>query len=66
MVSNVLRKFGIDLRRKLFKSSILDSFGGKLEMIICGGASLNQDIIDTFDAIGITILNVMALRNALR
>ena len=26
-------------------------------MIICGGAALNQDIIDTFDAIGITILN---------
>ncbi|KNY29206.1 AMP-dependent synthetase/ligase [Pseudobacteroides cellulosolvens] len=55
-LSNFLRKFGIDLRRKFFKS-ILDSFGGKLEMIICGGASLNQDIIDTFDAIGITILN---------
>lgn len=55
-LSNILRKFGIDLRRKFFKS-VLDSFGGKLEMIICGGASLNQDIIDTFDAIGITILN---------
>lgn len=55
-VSNAMRKFGIDLRRKLFKS-VLDSFGGKLEMIICGGASLNQDIIDTFDAIGVTILN---------
>lgn len=54
--SNFLRKFGIDLRRKLFKS-ILDVFGGKLELIICGGASLNQDIIDTFDAIGITVLN---------
>ena len=53
---NVLRKCGIDLRRKLFKN-VLDSFGGGLEMIICGGASLNQDIIDTFDAIGITILN---------
>ena len=26
-------------------------------MIICGGASLNQDIIDTFDSMGITILN---------
>jgi long-chain acyl-CoA synthetase len=26
-------------------------------MIICGGANLNQDIIDTFDSIGITILN---------
>lgn len=55
-LSNFLRRFGIDLRKKLFRS-VLDSFGGKLEMIICGGASLNQDIIDTFDAIGITILN---------
>ena len=26
-------------------------------MIICGGAYLNQDIIDTFESIGITILN---------
>lgn len=55
-ISNGLRKCGIDLRRMLFRS-VLDSFGGKLEMIICGGANLNQDIIDTFDAIGITILN---------
>jgi len=55
-ISNVLRKIGIDLRRVLFRS-ILESFGGKLEMIICGGAALNQDIIDTFEAIGITILN---------
>lgn len=55
-VSNLLRKCGIDLRRKLFKS-VLEAFGGKLEMIICGGAALNQDIIDTFEAIGITILN---------
>lgn len=55
-VSNFLRKFGIDLRRKIFKS-VLDNFGGKLEMIISGGASLNQDIIDTFDSIGIVILN---------
>jgi long-chain acyl-CoA synthetase len=55
-LSNALRKCGIDLRRKLFKS-VLDTFGGKLEMIICGGASLNQDIIDFFDAIGIAILN---------
>lgn len=55
-LSNLLRKCGIDLRRILFKS-VLDSFGGKLELIISGGASLNQDVIDTFDAIGITILN---------
>ncbi|MHB1453455.1 MAG: AMP-dependent synthetase/ligase [Saccharofermentanales bacterium] len=55
-ISNGLRHVGIDLRRRLFKS-ILDQFGGKLEMIICGGATLNQDIIDTFEGIGITILN---------
>lgn len=55
-ISNALRKVGIDLRRTLFKS-ILSAFGGKLEMIICGGANLNQDIIDFFGAIGITILN---------
>lgn len=54
--SNTMRKLGIDMRKKFFKS-IIDSFGGKLELIICGGASLNQDIIDTFDAIGITVLN---------
>lgn len=55
-LSNGLRKAGIDLRKTLFKS-VTSKFGGKLEMIICGGAALNQDIIDTFDAIGITILN---------
>ncbi len=55
-VSNGMRKVGIDLRRKLF-SNVLSAFGGQLEMIICGGASLNQDIIDTFEAIGVTVLN---------
>lgn len=55
-VSNGMRKAGVDMRRTLFKS-ILSMFGGKLTMIICGGAALNQDIIDTFDALGITILN---------
>ena len=55
-ISNFLRRFGLDLRRKLFKD-ILSQFGGKLEMIICGGANLNQDIIDTYEAIGITMLN---------
>lgn len=54
--SDFLRKYNIDVRRKLFKS-ILDEFGGKLEFIICGGAYLNQEIIDTFESIGITILN---------
>jgi len=55
-ISNFLRKCGIDLRRRIFKS-VLASFGGKLELIICGGASLNQEIIDFFDSIGVTMLN---------
>ena len=55
-VSAALRKLGIDKRRSLF-AQVHETFGGRLEMIICGGAALNQDIIDFFDAIGITVLN---------
>ncbi len=55
-VSNALRKVGIDLRSVLFKS-VTENFGGKVEMIICGGAALNQEIIDFFENIGIVILN---------
>ena len=55
-VSNTARRFGIDLRRSLFRS-VLDSFGGKLRLIVSGGAPLSQEIVSTFDAIGITILN---------
>ena len=55
-VSDALRKVGIDLRKKLF-SSVLSAFGGKLELVICGGAKLDEEIIRTFDSLGITILN---------
>ncbi len=55
-VSNGLRKAGVDMRSALFKT-VTSNFGGKLEMVICGGAALNQDIIDFFDGIGVTLLN---------
>ncbi len=55
-VSNFLRKIGIDLRRKFF-GQILESFGGRLSLIVSGGAAINQDMIDFFDGIGIEILN---------
>ena len=55
-VSNGLRKVGIDLRKKLF-SSVLAAFGGKLELVICGGAKLDEEIIRNFDSLGITVLN---------
>ena len=55
-VSNAARKVGIDKRATLFKE-IRAAFGGELKMIISGGAPINPDIIDFFDAIGITTLN---------
>jgi long-chain acyl-CoA synthetase len=55
-ISNGLRKIGIDIRRKLFKS-ILSKFGGELHMLISGGAPINQDIINFFDGLGISVLN---------
>ena len=55
-LSNGLRKIGIDLRKPLFQS-VLKNFGGELNMLISGGAPINQEIIDTFDALGINVLN---------
>lgn len=55
-VSNSLRKLGIDRRKDLFKE-ILEVFGGELKLVISGGAPLNQELINTFDAWGVTILN---------
>ncbi len=55
-VSNGLRKVGIDLRRVLFKS-IIDGFGGQLEMIISGGAPIDLKIAKFFEDIGITLIS---------
>ena len=55
-VSNTLRKIGIDLRRYLFKS-IINNFGGNLEMLISGGAPISDVYMKGFDDIGVTIIN---------
>lgn len=55
-VSAKMKKAGIDLRRRLF-SSILAFFGGKLKLLICGGAPLSPTIIDFFEGMGIRVLN---------
>ncbi len=55
-ISNGLRRVGIDLRKKFF-GEILSVFGGELESIVCGGAPLEQRLVDDFDAFGIPILN---------
>lgn len=55
-MSNALRKIGIDKRRKLFKT-ILDSFGGELRTLICGGAPVRAELGYFFDSIGIYLMN---------
>ncbi len=54
--SNVLLKAGIDVKRKLFRQ-VFEAFGGNLEMIICGGAALEQKYVKSFRDIGIKITN---------
>lgn len=51
-LSNLLRKIGIDLRRKMFKQ-IIDSFGGELAQIVCGGAPVRPEVAEFFSDIGI-------------
>ena len=55
-VSDGLRHIKLDFRNKLF-SSIRAIFGGKLELVVCGGAPLNAEIIRAYESWGITILN---------
>lgn len=55
-ISDALRKCKIDLRKVIFKS-VLSAFGGEIEVIICGGASLDEKYVREFESLGITILN---------
>lgn len=56
VVSNALRKIGIDVRKKLFKD-VHNAFGGNLREIVCGGAPIRPEIGKFFDDIGIDLLN---------
>ena len=53
-VTGGLRKVGIDLRSVVFKE-IIAAFGGRLNKIVSGGAPLNPQLVDTFEAFGIQI-----------
>ncbi|MHB1483393.1 MAG: AMP-dependent synthetase/ligase [Saccharofermentanales bacterium] len=54
-ISNILRKIGLDLRKKLFKD-ITEKFGGEFKIGICGAAPIDPEIIKFFDGIGVKIL----------
>lgn len=55
-ISNKLLEHGIDIRKKLFKE-VLQNFGGKLDVIICGGAALDPDYQKGLYEMGITVIN---------
>jgi len=52
-ICNFLLKFKIDIRRVVFKS-ILKELGGKLRLIVVGGAAQDPEVIKGFDSFGIT------------
>ena len=54
-IANGLNYVGIDIRRKVFKE-ILDQFGGKLRLLIAGGAPMNKEAIQGFLNLGINLL----------
>ncbi len=48
-------KLHIDLKKVFFKE-IQDAFGGKMRLIICGGAPIDPQIIKDFDSFGIQVI----------
>ena len=53
--STAAKKVNIDLSKKLF-GKVMDAFGGRLNKLICGGAALRPELVATFRAIGVEIL----------
>ncbi len=56
-VSKTLPKLLAEPFRKKIFAEIRAAFGGEIKMIISGGAPINPEILDFFEAIGITTLN---------
>lgn len=55
-VSDTLLKCKIDLRNVLFKS-VISAFGENLDLIVSGGAPIDEKYIRAFYSFGITVLN---------
>ena len=55
MLSRVLRKVGIDVRRKLFKD-ILKELGGELRMVVSGASALDAAVIRGYEDLGVSVV----------
>ena len=54
-ISQFLLKFGIDIRKRLFKE-IHDNLGGKVRIFVAGGAALDPEAEKGFNELGIAML----------
>ena len=54
-LTQFLLRFGIDIRRKIFKE-IIDQLGGKMRFIISGGAPLDKEVAQGFEKFGIHLV----------
>lgn len=52
VLSKFLLKFGIDIRRKLFKQ-IIDNLGGNIRFIISGASAIDKNVAEGFNNFGI-------------
>ncbi|MBQ1216027.1 MAG: AMP-binding protein [Firmicutes bacterium] len=52
-LTKFLLKFGIDIRRKVFKQA-LDNLGGELRLVISGAAAIDPEALEGFNNLGIT------------
>lgn len=62
-LSRFLLKFGVDIRRKLFKE-ILDQLGGNLRFVISGAAAIDPEAIEGFNDFGITAVQGYGMTEA--
>lgn len=54
-ISNILLKFNIDIRRRLFKD-VINELGGHMRFVISGGAPLDKKVAKGFNELGITLV----------
>ena len=54
-INNKTKKIGIDLGKKFYKD-ILDVFGGRMRLLICGGAAIDPEVLNGLNDFGILAL----------
>lgn len=62
-INNKLKKIGIDLSKKLFKD-IVKIFGGQQRTFVTGGAPITKEVVQSYNAFGINIVQGYGLTEA--